>query len=87
MQLLWVLSVANSLVVHEGVADPLKTLLCLDHMCKQCPLEKSMVVGNVLIKLLVASSYLDHQKVRLELKDELGKVVGTRVVLEIPLEE
>jgi len=71
---IWVVDipdVGNLLVSDRGVTDPLERFLRLDHVSQKGALEEPVVIGNILLKLDIASTYSDHKLISLELDDLL----------------
>lgn len=61
----------NLLSVNESVADPLKTLLALDHLDDQLSLNSLVVLNDVGLKLLISSTDLGNDIISLLLKMDL----------------
>lgn len=56
-------SLWNSLVVDEGITNPLKRFLGLDHVIQELSLDQSMVIWDVFIKWNISSSNSHHHLV------------------------
>ena len=65
-------SLWNSLVVDEGITDPLKRFLRLDHVIQKLSFDQSMVIWDVFIEWNISSSNSYHHLVTSALDNLLG---------------